>query len=229
MSPLFRPRRLALAPSVVAVVVVAGIFGVALPGRVHGGPQDEVTRRDYGIGGFKPPPRWEMAPRDRPSYPQLLAWASRGQGAERAVISLIAKRLLPGTPLQVFAQEANGLRARARAQNLKVQVQSQIGWFSGQRVQVDAQLPAEGSERAQALRQLFFINPPFGYVLTLVAPLEQAAARYRDLDDTAANLVPISLPSAIPPALPPPPATGAPPPDGGVPPDLTPPAPNTPL
>lgn len=228
MSPLARrtsPRRPALGLALGVAAATVAILGLALT--VHGGPQDEVTRRDYGIGGFKPPPRWELLPRDRPSYPQLLAWASRGQGNERAVITLVAKRLLPGTPLQVFAQEANGLRSRARTQGLRVQVQSQLGWFSGQRVQVDAQLAAEGSERQQSLRQIFFINPPFGYVLTLVAPVEQAAARYRDLDDTAANLVPIALPSVsqLPSIAPP----GAAPPDAGIPADLTPPAPNTPL
>ena len=56
-------------------------------------------------------------------------------------------------------------------------------------------------EKAQVVRQLFFVNPPFGYVLTLVAPSDQAAARYRDLDDTAANLSPltvVTLPSITP-------------------------------
>jgi hypothetical protein len=166
---------------------------------VWGGPQEEVSRRDYAIGGFKPPPRWEMLPRDRPSYPQLLAWASRGPLPERAVLTLVGKRLEAGTSLQLFAQEANGLRSRPQLQGLRVQMQSQSGWFSGQRVQVDATLgPEAAGQSRRVLRQLFFINSPFGYVLTLVAPQDQAAARYRDLDDTASNLVPLPTNIAAP-------------------------------
>jgi hypothetical protein len=183
---------------VVCGVLCGGLFlGLAL--RSFGGPTDEITRKDYGIGGFKPPPRWELLPRERPSYPQLLATASRGQGTDRAVITLTGKRLPPGTSLTQFAQEAAGLRSRGQLQNLRTQLQPAFGWWGGQRVQVDAllvpptpQSPKAEKPRTQAVRQLLFLNPPFGYVLTLVAPQEQAAARYRDLDDTAQNLVPLS-------------------------------------
>src|SRR5262245_1212168 len=98
-APIF--LLLVLAPCSLSFLLLA--LGTA----AYSGPLDEVSRRDYAIAGFKPPPRWELLPRDRPSYPQLLASASRGQGADRAVITLTAKRLAPGTTLQQFAQEAN--------------------------------------------------------------------------------------------------------------------------
>jgi hypothetical protein len=180
-------------------LLAAGVatLALSLAHRVSGGPQDEVKRRDYAIAGFKPPPRWDLLPRDRPSYPQLLAWASRGQGAARAVITLIGKRLDTGTTLQQFAQEANGLGNYPAITGSRIQLQSASGWWGGQRAQVDATLNTGGSEhRAQVLRQLMFLNPPFGYVLTLVAPQEQAQARYRDLDDTASNLTPLPIASA---------------------------------
>ena len=64
-------------------------------------------------------------------------------------------------------------------------------WPGGQRVQVDAQLVQPDGKRQQAMRQYLFLNPPFGYVLTVVAPIEQAAARFRDLEDAAADLIPL--------------------------------------
>lgn len=168
----------------------AALVGVSLT--VRGAAPEEAARREYAIAGFKPPPRWDLLPRDRPSYPQLLGWASRGQGNDRAVITLLGKRLPGGTTLQEFAQEALGLRAKANLANLRVQIQSASGWFGNQRIQIDAALTADGPEKhPQALRQILLLNPPFGYVLTLLAPQEQAPARYRDLDDTFSNLVPL--------------------------------------
>jgi hypothetical protein len=163
-------------------------------------PQDEISRRDFAIAGFKPPPRWEVLPSERRSYSQLLAWASRGEGAERAVISLVGKRLPKGATLQTMIDEALTLRADSRAQNVRAQLQLSPGWVPNQRVQVDAVLAATKSRRAQVVRQLIYLNLPFAYVLTLVCPQEQALARYRDLDDTAANLTPLPVPGAEAPA-----------------------------
>lgn len=205
-----------------ATSLLVGFFAVfcGLALRSFGGPADEITRKDYGIGGFKPPPRWELLPRERPSYPQLLATASRGQGVERAVITLTAKRLPAGTSLQQFAQEVLGLRSRPQVQNLRTQLVPAFGWWGGQRVQVDSTLTAAGEKnKPQSMRQLMFMNPPFGYVLTLVAPQDQASARYRDLDDTAQNLLPLS--TAPTPDL----AATTPPLDAGTQPPATPPAP----
>jgi hypothetical protein len=159
-------------------------------------PQDEISRRDFGIAGFKPPPRWEVLPSERRSYAQLLAWASRGEGPERAVITLVGKRLPKGATLKTMIDEALGLRADARAQNVRAQLQLSPGWIPNQRVQVDALLAATKTRRAQVMRQLIYMNAPFAYVLTLVCPQEQALARYRDLDDTAGNLTPIPIPGA---------------------------------
>ena len=98
------------------------LFGLVLGGgqRSVAGPQDEVTRRDWGVAGFRAPPRWELLPNDRPSYPQLLAWASRGEGADRAVITLIGKRLPAAGTLKSMIDEALVLRdpgvSRAHAQ-----------------------------------------------------------------------------------------------------------------
>ncbi len=159
-------------------------------------PQDEISRRDFGIAGFKPPPRWEVLPSERRSYAQLLAWASRGEGPERAVITLVGKRLPKGATLKTMIDEALGLRADPRAQNVRAQLQLSPGWIPNQRVQVDALLAATKTRRAQVMRQLIYLNAPFAYVLTLVCPQEQALARYRDLDDTAGNLTPIPIPGA---------------------------------
>lgn len=177
-----------------------------LPARA--GAPEEITRRDYGISGFKTPPRWELRPRDRANYPQLLAWAERSQAGERAVMTLVGKRLPEGTTLAQFAEQTRALRDSGRVQGLRSQVQRASLWPNGQRIQIDAQLvPAEG-QRTQVMRQYLYVNPPFGYVLTLVAPPEQAAARLRDLDDTAQNLAPLP-PEATPP---PPPITAPTPP-----------------
>jgi hypothetical protein len=186
-----RAPRLLVSCGLACLAVFFCLLGLSL--RSFGGPADEITRRDYFIAGFKPPPRWELLPRDRPSYPQLLATASRGQGLERAVMTLVGKRLAPGTSLQQFAQEVLGLRNRPRIENLRTQLQSAFGWWGGQRVQVDATIAGDGeNKRPQTMRQLLFMNPPYGYVLTLVAPQEQANARYRELDDTFGNLFPLS-------------------------------------
>lgn len=198
---------------------VAVLLLTAAPKTVAAAPQEEVVRPDWGIAGFKPPPRWVVQPRDRQSYPQLLAWASRGDGAERAVITLVGKRLPAGTSLQAFANERQALKAWPRLANLRAQVQSGIGWSlgsgTGPRIQVDAQLTAGKGQRAQVVRQLYFMNPPLGYVLTLVAPAEQASARYRDLDDTEVALMPLPG-SAVPaPVLPPPPVLPGPGPGPG--------------
>ncbi len=177
--------------------------------KVDGSPADEVTRRDYAIANFKPPPRWELLPPDRLSYPQLLASASRGLGKERAVITLVGQRLRPGATLDEFVQETKALttRPRIKVQNLRVQLQPASAWLGGQRAQLDANLIEAGNaKQPQVLRQYLFMNAPFGYVLTLLAPQEQAAGRYRDLEDVLSNLV------ALPPSLPVPPK----PPDAGT-------------
>ena len=168
-----------------------GLGGIGT--RAWAGPQDEITRRDWGIGGFKPPPRWEVLPKERQSYPQLLAWASRGAGAERSVMTLVAKRLVPGTTLQQLVRDAGGVAEMPRARNVRVQQQASAGWTFGQRAQVDAVLLPSATQRAQVVRQLIFVNTPFAYVLTLVTPQEQSQARLRDLDDTASGLVPLGL------------------------------------
>lgn len=212
------PAAIRLAATVLALAVAA-----APP--VLAGPQEEIIRRDYAISGFKAPPRWELEPRDRPTYPQLLATATRGQDADRATMTLVGKRLAPGVTLGKFAEEGQLLDQVPRLRGIRRQLQRQSGWFSGQRVQLDATIEPDpsadrkkrgrqSSEKAKVVRQLFFVNPPFGYVLTLVAPVDQAAARYRDLDDTASNLSPLTvvqLPSITPPSLPPNPAPTPPP------------------
>lgn len=152
---------------------------------------DEVIRRDYAIAGFKTPPRWELRPRDRSSYPQLLAWAERQQAGERAVMTLVGQRLPTGTTLQTFAEHAAKLDKQVRLSSLRLLTQRAPLWPGGQRVQVDAQLVPQDGKRPQAMRQYLFLNPPFGYVLTVVAPIEQAAARFRDLEDAAADLIPL--------------------------------------
>src|SRR4051812_41226094 len=83
-------RRLRLGWLVLAALVLA-VLAWGMRGRAA--PSDEVNRREWGIGGFKTPPRWEVLPQDRQSYPEMLAWASRGQGAERSVITLVGRRL----------------------------------------------------------------------------------------------------------------------------------------
>lgn len=163
---------------------------------------EEISRRDYGIAGFKTPPRWELRPRDRANYPQLLAWAERVQGGDRAVMTLVGKRLPDGTTLAQFAEQSAALRDHGRIQGLRSQTQRASLWPGGQRVQLDAQLAGKDGQRAQIMRQYLYWNPPFGYVLTLVAPPEQAAARLRDLDDTAQNLTPLPPEAPPPPPLP---------------------------
>ena len=160
--------------------------------QVQSAVADEVIRRDYAIAGFKTPPRWELRPRDRSSYPQLLAWAERQQAGERAVMTLVGQRLPTGTTLQSFAERAAKLDKQVRLNSLRLITQRAPLWPGGQRVQVDAQLVPQEGKRAQAMRQYLFLNPPFGYVLTVVAPIEQAAARFRDLEDAAADLVPLA-------------------------------------
>ena len=198
-----------LAGGVGLFVMGLGSWGPAPLGSLGwAAPQDEISRRDFAISGFKPPPRWEVLPNERRSYPQLLAWASRSEGDQRSVITLVGKRLAQGATLKEMIDETAALSAFPRAQNLRLQQQFSPGWTSNQRVQLDAVLAATKSQHAQTLRQFFYLNAPFAYVLTLVCPQEQAAARYRDLEDTAANLVP--LPTTTPAVIPPVPAAAPP-------------------
>lgn len=224
-------RRLAFAAAFAAAFLVAGsgLFSRGAEPLIAVGwaaPQDEITRRDFAIGGFKPPPRWEVLPRERRSYPQLLAWASRGEGAERSVLTLVGKRLPRGATLTTIIEEAAALRDYPRAKNVRVQPQFSVGWTANQRVQLDALLLPTKTQPAQVLRQLIYMNAPFAYVLTLVCPQEQAAVRYRDLDDTAGGLTPLSVTEAA--AIVSPPVVPPPPPPPGTPPPAVPSAPPRP-
>lgn len=193
-----------------------GAIGVSLlmSARLFAGP--ELRSREWAIDGFKPPPRWEVTPRDRPSYPQLIAWASRGDGSERAVISLVAKRVAPQTTVRDLLPDAQAIKGWPQIENVRVQLLSTLGWTTGWtgnlRLQVDANLPAVAKERARVVRQYLFLNGPIAYTMTLVAPTEQATARLRDLDDTAANLIPLDpMGASLGPPVATPPST-----DGGV-------------
>ena len=134
----------------------------------------ELRSREWAIGEFKPPPRWEVTPRERPSYPQLIAWASRGDGSERAVISLVGKRVAPGTTVRELLPDASAIKGWPRVDNVRVQILSTLGWTTGWtgnlRLQVDAVLTATERERAQVVRQYLFLNGPIAYTMTLVAP-----------------------------------------------------------
>lgn len=175
--------------------------GVVLLGvsQLWAGP--ELRSREWAIDGFKPPPRWEVTPRDRPSYPQLIAWASRSDGPERAVISLVGKRVATGTTVRELLPEADAIKRWPRVENVRVQMLSTLGWAPGWtgnlRLQVDAVLAQSGKERAQVIRQYLFLNGPIAYTMTLIAPIEQATARLRDLDDTASSLIPIDIASSV--------------------------------
>lgn len=185
------------------------IGGIA-PAQAAG--QDEVTRRPFGIGGFKVPPRWQLRPQDQPSYPQLLAWASRGQGAEQAIMTLVARRLTPGTTVLAFAGDSARLREVPGLTGIRLQTQTldetevrrgEAGAsFGGRRVVLDGVL--DGGRRV--VRQIYLVNGEFGYVLTLVAPQTQAVARLRDLEDTAAGLYPMAPENRATPGATPPPA-----------------------
>lgn len=204
------PRRLR---TVAALVVGASLCWSLF---ANSGPQDEVSRRDWGITGFRPPPRWDLLPRDRSSYPQLLAWASRGEGTERAVITLVARRVPMDTSYETLLREARALKVR-RAETVQVRLDREV---TQRRVLVEADLQPTSNERRQALRQILLLNPPFAYVLTLVAPHEQRQARQRDLEEIVSNLSFLPPPEAELPVLPKPapPDGGAPPaaPDGGA-------------
>ncbi|HND09659.1 MAG TPA: hypothetical protein PKL17_21485 [Pseudomonadota bacterium] len=193
-------------------VLAMGLFFAV---HLHAGP--ELRSREWAIDGFRPPPRWDLTPRDRPSYPQLIAWASRGDGSERAVISLVGKRVAAHTTIRDLLPEAQAIKSAPQIENVRIQVLSTLGWTTGWtgnvRIQVDANLPAQGKDRARVVRQYLFLNGPVAYTMTLVAPLEQATARLRDLDDTAANLVPIDPEGVVSTAT-----TNHP--DGGLRPDL---------
>lgn len=190
------------------LVLIAAI--VAGSWRASGGPQDEITRRDWGIAGFRAPPRWEMLPHDRSSYPQLLAWASRGEGADRSIITLVARRVPSGTTYETLQTEARALKLR-RAETVQVRVDREL---VQRRVLVEADLQPTSTERRQVMRQLLLLNPPFAYALTLLAPYEQRQARQRDLEEIVNSLT-LLTPEAPPPAAPPPPPPPPPPPDGG--------------
>lgn len=192
--------------------------------RLAAAPQEEV-RRALGISNFKPPPRWEVRPQDQPTYPQLLAWASRGQGPDQSVMTLVFRRLMPGTSVQAFANESAAVKNFPGLSAVRLQTQSMDG-FGGRRVQLDGVL--EGAPR-RIVRQIFLTSTrgDAGYVLTLMAPQVQALARLRDFEDTAASLTesnpapPIAVPTPAPsPAIPTPapispPASGTPLPSEG--------------
>jgi hypothetical protein len=203
-------RVAALCGLLVALVLGDGQRSVA-------GPQDEITRRDWGIAGFRAPPRWELLPNDRPSYPQLLAWASCGEGTERSVITLVARRVPAGTTHESLLNEARALKL-SRAETVQARLEREV---TQRRVLVDAELLPTKTERRQVLRQMLLLNPPFAYALTLVAPFEQRQARQRDLEETAGNLVFLTpeREEVVPRPPPPPPdaaARPATPVDGGA-------------
>jgi hypothetical protein len=156
-------------------------------------------------------------PADRLAYPQLLAQAIRSQGAgsgagERSVMTLIGKRLAPGTKVQRFAMTSAAPLASGPLKNIRWQIQAIDGW-GGYRVQLDAALDSP----SRVVRQFFYVCGANGYVVTLIAPQPQAIPRLRDLEDTVSNLT--CLPPAPDSASPgPDPAPAPPSTDGGAPP-----------
>lgn len=128
------------------------------------------------------------------------------------MMTLIGKRLAPGTKVQRFAMTSAAPLASGPLRNIRWQIQAIDGW-GGYRVQLDATLDAP----ARVVRQFFYVCGAIGYVVTLIAPQPQAIPRLRDLEDTVSSL------SCVPPApapvhAPPSPLTpdgGVAPPDGG--------------
>ncbi|HMU38727.1 MAG TPA: hypothetical protein PKE31_06915 [Pseudomonadota bacterium] len=179
-------------------IAVSAILAAAVPS-VEAGP--ELRSREWAIDGFRPPPRWEVSSPDRPSYPQLVARAIRGDGSERATITLVAKRVPQNTTIAALVAEAQAVKTWPNIQNVRVQRLSTTGWTAGwkgnARVQVDATLVPNAKQRPQTLRQYYFLNGSVAYVLTLIAPVEQATARMRDLDDTATRLVPLENAASV--------------------------------
>lgn len=175
----------------------------------------EVRSSQWAIDGFRPPPRWEVTSLERPSYPQLIAWASRGDGTERATIGLVGQRVAPKTTVEDMVAQARTFAQEPNVENVRLQILSTTGWMAGwtgnKRLQLDAQLKATKTQRAKVVRQHFLVSGSFAYVLTLVAPIEQSAARLRDLDDTAARLTPLDpVPLPQPKDRAPPPEPAAP-------------------
>lgn len=158
-----------------------------VPVRAVCAPQEKGAKR--APIALKPPPSWVLQPADRVTYPQLLAWASRGDGGERSVMTLVGKRLGKDLSVQDFAKENAALGERGLG-NSRSQPQVVEGVH---RVQRDAIL--EGVPR-RVVRQLFYLSGGSGLVLTLVAPQSQALPRQRDLEDTAANLM-LALESSV--------------------------------
>lgn len=99
------------------------------------------------------------------------------------MMTLIGKRLVPGTKVQRFAMSSASPLAGGPLRNIRWQIQAIDGW-GGYRVQLDATLDAPG----RVVRQFFYVCGATGYVVTLIAPQSQAIPRLRDLEDTVSNL-----------------------------------------
>lgn len=175
-----------------------------LPGSAGSSERSGLLR--WGLSGLKAPPRWEVQPAGR-TYPQLLFFAQRVQGDERAVMTLVVQRLTKGTSVHLFADQSLAA-IKSGVRGLKRQNQSLAGRsWGGHRVQVDGQVedgasdargPASNPAPRRVMRQIYFVNGPLGYVLSLVAPQAQAIPRQRDLEDVFRNLemLPVDAPEA---------------------------------
>ncbi len=129
------------------------------------------------ILSFDPPGTWERAPTP-PSSRLLATWAHRDAGR----LTIAAQQVGDVTDAAKIFDESRASLERQGWSITHVD-RAKAGAPSG-RVTVDASL----DKGKRIGRQLYLVEGGFVYVITLVAPQEQAADRLRDFDDAVASL-----------------------------------------
>lgn len=126
---------------------------------------------DYRVVAVDPPTGWELSA-SPPSSRLLASWSHR----DGAKLTLAAERSAVTDPEKLFLQSRSVLQAQGWTVG---SVEKQAG-----RVSVEATL----DHGRRIARQLYAVEQGFAYVLTMVAPADQADLRARDFDDTLATM-----------------------------------------
>ena len=124
------------------------------------------------VRAFDPPSGWELAP--QVSYPGLLASYTHADGGR---LTLAAQRVAATVDSKQLAEQSRPVLERQGFASIKLTPEE-----GGLRL--DATL--DGGKRL--VRQHYRVVAPFGYVVTMIAPVEKAAKFQRDFEDALRSL-----------------------------------------
>ena len=148
------------------------MIAASLPTVASAGSPRALRAPALRIVSFDPPPSWERGA--TPPSTRLLATWSHASGAR---LTLAAEHVAGGvTAVRVFDDSRASLEKQ--------------GWAIGKVERADGRVTVDAAldKGKRVARQAYVVEGGFVYVVTMVAPADQAADRGRDLDDAVRSL-----------------------------------------